>query len=115
MNPVITTLEPAGAEITTQNILSEGGFTGSILRLISGAEIPEESDPANDRIIVIVEGAAEVRSEGINTVLNKDMALLVPQGKVHAIVAISPSWTKLLKFTIPPRQVTAAPIITLSP
>ena len=88
MNSPLITLEPTKTLINSKTILSKNGFTCSLLTLAPGDETPpRETDQVEEHILYIVEGTATVRFEDLNTILNKDEALLIPPGKRHVIAA----------------------------
>ena len=73
---------------------------------------PREIDPPKEHLLYIVEGTATVRFEDLNTILNKDEALLIPKGKRHVIAAHPGAWAKLLRVDVPPREIVVPPIIS---
>ncbi len=115
MNPLITTLEASPPAFTSQEILKTDSYHGSILTLTPHAQVSAETDAVNDRIYVALEGTVLVSASGVNTYLNRDAALLVVKGKQHHLTAESDVPTRVLRLDIPPRQVTAAPIVTFMP
>src|SRR5687768_12143688 len=95
MNPQITTLEPTTTPTNSKNILSKNGFTCSLMMLAPGDETPpRDADQVEEHVLYIVEGSATVRFEDVNTILNKDEAMLIPRGKQHVIAADSGAWAK---------------------
>jgi hypothetical protein len=48
----------------------------------------------------------------VNTILNKDEAVLIPKGKEHVIVAHPGERAKLLVVDVPPRQVITPPLVS---
>ena len=112
MNPLITTLEPTPPAVTSQDVLKSDSYHGSILTLTPHGQISDETDAVNDRIYIVLDGTILVSTSGVNTYLNRDAALLVPKGKQHRLTAESDNPTRVLRLDIPPRQVTAPPIVT---
>ena len=114
MNPHLTTLDPVTTPINTKTILSREGITCSLIMLAPRDETPRsESDQMDEHLLFVVEGEATVRFDDVNTILNKDEALLIPRGKQHVIAAHPDGWAKLLRVAIPPRQVVVPQIISL--
>src|SRR5688572_5917072 len=113
MNPQIITLEPTTTANNSRTILSKNGFTCSLIMLAPGDETPpREADQVEEHLLYIVEGRVTVRFEELNTILNKDEALLVPRSKPHVIAAHAGAWAKLLRVDVPPRQVVVPQIIS---
>ena len=114
MNSTITTLKPPTPTVHTKTILSKDDFNCSIVMLAPGDELPvRESSYVDNQIVFIVEGEATVRSGDVNTILNKDEAMLIPKGEEHVIVAHPDERTKLLVVKVPPRQVITPPLVSL--
>ncbi len=114
MNPLITTLEPSPPAFTAQEILASGGYHGTVLTFNPGGGIPDETDSVNDRIYVGCDGTVMINSAGVSTYLHPQTALLVPKGNAHSLQEKSSQSAKILRLDIPPRQVTTAPLVTLS-
>jgi quercetin dioxygenase-like cupin family protein len=113
MNPKITTLDPVSNRMTAKTILSKDGFTCSLLMLAPGDETPRrEADQVEEHILYVVDGEATVRFDQVNTILNKDEALLIPKGKQHVITANAAGWAKLLRVDVPPRHVVVPQILS---
>ena len=107
------TLEPTTTPANSKTILSKNGFTCSLIMLAPGDETPpRQTDQVEEHLLYIVEGTATVRFEDLNTILNKDEALLIPQGKRHVIAAHPGAWAKLLRVDVPPREIVVPPIIS---
>ena len=114
MNPHTTTLDPLTTPTNSKTILSKDGFTCFLMMLAPGDETPpREADQVEEHLLYVVEGSATVRFEDLNTILNKDEALLIPRGKQHAIAAHPGAWAKLLRVDVPPRQAVVPQIISL--
>lgn len=114
MNPLITTLEPSTPAYTTQEILASGGYHGATLSFNAGGAVPEEADGVNDRIYVGLDGTVMINCSGVSTFLHRDTALLVTKGKAHNLQETANRPARVLRLDIPPRQVTAQPLVTLS-
>lgn len=113
MNPQITTLDPVSSNVHARIILAKEGFACSLIMLAPGDETPpSESAQVEEHVLFVVDGEATVRCEDVNTILNKDEAMLIPKGKVHTIVASPGSWTKILRVDVPPRQMVTPQIIS---
>lgn len=113
MNPQITTLDPVSSTVHAKTILAKEGFACSLLMLAPGDETPpRDTDQVEEHILFVVDGEATVRFEDVNTILNKDEALLIPKGRLHTIVASPGGWTKILRVDVPPRQVVTPQIIS---
>jgi len=112
MNPEITTLNPPSPSALTKNILSKHGFNCSIIMLGRGEETARaDSSQMAEHLLFVIEGEATVRFGDVNTVVNKDEALLIPKEKEYSILA-HVGWAKLLRVEVPPRQVITPQIIT---
>ena len=111
MNSDITTLNRPPTPIT-KNILSKHGLNCSLIVLERGEETAraDTSDMA-EHLLFVVDGEATVRFGDINTVVNKDEALLIPEQKEYSIFS-HVGWAKLLRVEVPPRQVVTPQIIT---
>ena len=113
MNPSVVTLEPVATPTHSKTILSKEGFACSLIMLAPGDETaPREADQVQEHLLFVVEGEATIRFDGMNTILNKDEALLIPRGKPHVISAYPDGWAKLLRIDVPPRQVVVPQIIS---
>ncbi len=112
MNPLITTLDGSPPAFTSQDILKTDSYQGSVLTLAPRGQISDETDAVNDRIYVVLDGTVLVSVADVNTYLNRDAALVVSKGKLHRLTSETDSPTRILRLDIPPRQVTAAPIVT---
>jgi quercetin dioxygenase-like cupin family protein len=81
--------------------------------LAPGDERPSrEADQIEEHLLYVVDGSATIRFDDLNTILNKDEALLIPRGKQHVIAAHPGAWAKLLRVDVPPRQVVVPQIIS---
>src|SRR5687768_522239 len=113
MNPQVITLEPTTTPTNSRTILSKNGFTCSLIMLAPGEETPpRETDQVEEHVLYIVEGMATVRFEELNTILNKDEALLIPRDKQHVIAAHPETSAKLLRVDVPPREVVVPQIVS---
>jgi mannose-6-phosphate isomerase-like protein (cupin superfamily) len=112
MNTEITTLNPPVPSGLTKKILSKHGFNCSLI-ILNRDEETARADSANiaEHIVFVVEGEATVRFGDVNTIVNKDEALLIPKGKEYALVALH-GWAKVLRVEVPPREVITPQIIT---
>jgi mannose-6-phosphate isomerase-like protein (cupin superfamily) len=114
MNPQLTTLDPVKTPVSTKTILSKDGFTCSLIMLEPGDEAPRRNaDQVEEHVLYVVEGEATVHFDDVNTIINRDEALLVPKGKAHAISVQPGGWAKLLRLEAPPRQVVVPQIISM--
>ena len=105
-------MEPPAPTAHTKTILSKDDFNCSIVMLAPRDELPlRESTHADNHIVFVVEGEATLRSGEVNTILNKDEAMLIPNGE-HVIVAHPGARTKLLLVKVPPRQVITPPLVS---
>jgi mannose-6-phosphate isomerase-like protein (cupin superfamily) len=112
MNSNIATLSSSPAGALTKNILSKHGFNCSLIMLGRGEETAQaDSTNMAEHLIFVIDGEATVRFGDVNTVVNKDEALLVPKEKEYSILA-HVGWAKLLRVEVPPRQVITPQIIT---
>lgn len=110
----LTTLETPPHPTSEKRILAKDGFVGTLLKLAPGEETPRiEAGQAEEHVLFVAEGEATVRFDDVNTILNQDEALLIPKGRAHSIVAHSDAWAKLLRLTVPPRQVVMPQIISV--
>ena len=113
MNSEVTTLDPSTSAINAKSILNKDGFRCSLLVLAPGDETPvREAQDVEEHILFVVDGEATVRLGDVNTIINKDEALLVPKGKRHVISANPGGWAKILRVDVPPRQVVTPQILT---
>lgn len=111
MNPQLTTLDPVTTPTSTKTILNKEGFQCSLIMLAPGDQTPlREAREVEEHVLFLVDGEATVRSGDVNTMLNKDEALLIPKGKAYSIAAGAAGWAKILQVDVPPRQVVTAPI-----
>ena len=111
MNSDITTLNRPPAALT-KNILSKHGLNCSLVLLERGQETAQtDSSDMAEHLLFVIEGEATVRFGDINTVVNKDEALLIPERKEYSIFSHVGS-AKLLRVDVPPRQVVTPQIIT---
>jgi mannose-6-phosphate isomerase-like protein (cupin superfamily) len=111
MTPQITTLDPIASPVHLDTILAQDGYTCSLLTLEPGSETPQRAaHDVQEHLLFVVDGEVTVRFGDVNTILNKDQALLVPQGRPHAIAGSEGGPAKLLRIDIPPRQVVVAPM-----
>ena len=114
MKPFIKNLT-SSSTIQTKTILSQDGFTCSLISLAAGDKTPlREPEQVEEHVLYVVEGRATVHFDGVNTVIDRDHALLIPKGKAHCVSADATSQTKLLRVEIPPRPVVAPEIVTLT-
>ncbi|MEO6993995.1 MAG: cupin domain-containing protein [Lacunisphaera sp.] len=115
MKPFITTLPPSPSTIQSKTILSKEGFTCSLVTLAASDKTPlRESEHVEEHILYVVEGQVTVRFDDVNTVIDQDHALLIPQGKAYCIATDAKGPAKLLRVEVPPRPVLSPEIITLS-
>jgi mannose-6-phosphate isomerase-like protein (cupin superfamily) len=115
MNSVITTLDPSPITTQTKTLLSQEGFTCSLILLAPGGETPRyEAEQTDEHILYVAEGRVVIRFGDVNTILDKDQSLLVSKGRDYVIAAHADQSAKILRVAIPPRQVLTPPIITLS-
>jgi mannose-6-phosphate isomerase-like protein (cupin superfamily) len=113
MNPLLTTLPPSARAVHTKNILSKDGFTCSLITVEPRHEAPQrEAGQGDEYILFVVDGEVTVGFEDVNTILSKDEAMLIPQGKEHVIVAQGDAPAKLLRVEVPPRQVVTPQILS---
>lgn len=114
MNPQLTTLDPVTTPTNTKTILAKDGFQCGLIMLAPGDETPlREAHNVEEHILFVVDGEATVRFGDVNTMLNKDEALLIPKGKAHLIAAGASGWAKLLRVDVPPRQIVTPQILTV--
>ena len=114
MNTEITTLNPPVPSGLTKNILSKYGFSCSLI-ILNGDDETVRADSANmaEHIVFVVEGEATIRFGDVNTIVNRDEALLIPKGKEYTVVA-SQGWAKVLRIEVPPREIISPQIITFA-
>ena len=113
MNSSLVTLDPVTVPSPARIILSKNGFTASLITIAPGEETPPRgADDAEEHLLFVVEGQATVRFDEVNTIVDKDEALLIPRGKNHVISAMANRPAKVLRVEVPPRQVVEAPIIS---
>jgi mannose-6-phosphate isomerase-like protein (cupin superfamily) len=113
MTPQITTLDPVTTPIHVKTILSKNGFTCSLLELEAGNETPwREAHEVEDHVIYLVAGEATVRFGDVNTILDRDEALLIPKGRAHAIAAAASGPARILRVEVPPRQIVTPQILS---
>jgi glyoxylate utilization-related uncharacterized protein len=114
MNSLLTTLVPPAASFRHETILSKDGLTCSLLTLLAGGEAPGiETGLLGEHFLYVVEGQATVRCEGVNTILLRDQALLLPEGRAYALEAGPEGGAKILRVVIPWRQALTPQIVTL--
>ena len=107
------TLNPATSP-TTKTILAKEGFQCSVTMLAPGDKTPlRDAHEVEEHIVFVIEGQVTVRFGDINTMLNKDEALLIPKGREHLFAAGANSWAKILRVDVPPRQVVTPQILTI--
>jgi mannose-6-phosphate isomerase-like protein (cupin superfamily) len=112
MNPDITTLNPPASTAVTKNILSKHGFNCALIVLSRGDETARaDSTQMAEHLLFVVEGEVTVRFGDVNTVVNKDEALLIPKEKEYSVLSHL-GWAKVLRVEVPPRQVITPQIIT---
>ena len=115
MKADITTLNPPSHNTLTKNILSKHGFNCSLIMLAQGEETARaDSSQMAEHLLFVIEGEATVRFGDVNTVINKDEALLVPKDKEYSIFS-HVGWAKVLRVEVPPREVITPQIITFDP
>jgi quercetin dioxygenase-like cupin family protein len=113
MNPQITTLDPVTQPVQAKTILSKNGFTCSLVTLDPGDETPwREASEVEEHILYVVEGEATVRFGDVNTILNRDEALLISKGSAHAITGASSGPARILRVEVPPRQIVTPQIVS---
>ena len=116
MTSLLTILEPTTRSIPPKTILSQEGFTGALIRLAPGeATPPIDPAPPSEQLLFVVEGEATVRRDLVNTVLEKDQALLIPQGRSYTITATGETEAKILRFETPQRQDPFPALVTIDP
>jgi len=116
MKPSVVILDSVASATNSKTILSKAGFACSLIILAPGDETPpREADQVEEHLLFVVEGEATVRFDVVNTILNKDEALLIPRGKSHVISTHSGGWAKLLRVDVPPRQTVVPQIISFEP
>jgi len=115
MKPFITSLASSPSAIQTKTILAQEGFTCSLLTLAAGDKTsPRESNSVAEHILYVVEGRATVHFDGVNTVVERDHALRIPEGTTHSISADATTHAKLLRVEVPPRPALVPEIVTLT-
>lgn len=115
MNSLLTTLPPPSSAATSRTILSERGYQASLITLPAGSELTlDEGRNTQDQIVFVVEGEATLHvgdaDSDVNTILTEDQAQHLSGNKPHVFVARSGATAKILRVSIPPRQVISPPI-----
>jgi mannose-6-phosphate isomerase-like protein (cupin superfamily) len=115
MNSLITTLPPPSSSSTARAVLSQDGYQASVITLPAGGEfVLDVSHNSEDELLFVVDGEATLHvgdaSNEVNTMLAKDQAVRLPKNQPHVIVARGDRTAKILRVSVPPRQVIIPPI-----
>ncbi len=112
---VLTSL-PANTHETPalKSVLDQDGFNGAIIDLPAGSVLPEADFPLDhEQFLFLTQGEATVSSDGVNTVLSRDQAMLLGKGKRYEVTASSRGPARLLRLDVPARKVITPPLETL--
>lgn len=109
----ITSLPPVTTSASSKIVLSQDGFRCSLHTLPlastgSSFDVPESPE----HLLFVVDGEITVRSGDVNTIVNKDEALRLPDGKSASVEARDGENAKVLQIEIPRRQVVTPQILT---
>jgi len=114
MNPTITTLIPPAVSHHIEGILSERGFACTLLTLAPGSESTHQRTVKGEEVLLFgLSGETTVSFDELNIMLEREKALLLPQGRSFTLHADSHEESRLLHVVIPPRHVEEPKIVTL--
>lgn len=96
-------------------LLQQEGVSVSLALLGPGEDLPaSDVRPAQDHLLFVIDGSANVKLDALNTLLKKDQALYVAKEKSETIRNQSDGWVKLLRIELPDRESVTAPIYTVA-
>ncbi len=111
---LLNTLKPSSRSLEKKTILSHEGFEGAIMTLRVGEEnMLAETASRGERILVVLEGEVTIEYGGINTILNREEAMVIAPERDCTVRATGEGSTRLLKLDVPARQVVNPPLVTL--
>jgi glyoxylate utilization-related uncharacterized protein len=112
MNSIITILDRPSTHLQSAPVLSQNGFTCSLLTLAPDSEtvLPASASP-DDQLLFVVEGDIAVHADGVTTLVNQGEARLLKPGSSPVLTARAGQPTRVLRVEIPPRQVVTPQII----
>ncbi len=112
MNSIITVLERSSSSLESAPVLSQNGFTCTLLTLASDSEsvLPASASP-DEQLLFVVEGDIAVHADGVTTLVNQGEARLLKPGASPVLTARAGQPTRVLRVEIPPRQVVTPQII----
>ncbi|RXK54992.1 hypothetical protein ESB00_03580 [Oleiharenicola lentus] len=112
MNSIITVLERPSSLLQSAPVLSQNGFTCTLLTLAPDSETSLPASPSpDDQLLFVVEGDIAVHADGVTTLVNQGEARLLKPGASPVLTARAGRPTRVLRVEIPPRQVVTPQII----
>lgn len=112
MNPIITVLDNPTPTLESAPVLSQNGFTCTLLTLAPDSEttLPASASP-DEQLLFVVEGDIAIHAHGLTTLVNQGSACLLKPGATPVVTARAGHPTRILRVEIPPRQVVTPQII----
>lgn len=101
MNPILETPKPVSSHASIKEVLSRHGVTASLIAIDPSSLFPGEGgSTVHQDMLFLIDGEATVGINEVNTILQKEDALLVPAGAAYT-VSTGAAATKMLKVVIP--------------
>jgi glyoxylate utilization-related uncharacterized protein len=113
MNSLLTTLEHSASVLHATPVLTQNGFTCTLLNLEPGAEstLPPSRSP-DDQLLFVVDGDIAVQTQAVTTLVNRGDVFLLVAGSAPVVSAREGRRAQVLRVEIPPRHVVTPQIIT---
>lgn len=113
MNPLTVAPRIPTHPAMTKALLASDGLKCSIMILAPWEEMRCSSEwPAVEHLLFVLEGAVNVRSEGLTSILNAEEAIHLGAGHDFAMSNISAGSSKLLRVDFALREVVTTPLVT---
>lgn len=113
MNSSLTTLPRPASVLHATPLLTQNGFTCTLLNLEPGAEstLPDSRSP-DDQLLFVLDGDIAVQANAVTTLVNQGDVFLLVAGSAPVVAAREGRRARVLRVEIPPRQVVTPQIIT---
>ena len=113
MNSSLNVLERTASVLHTAPVLTQSGFTCTLLTLEAGAEsaLPASRSPEPE-LLFVVDGDIAVHADGVTTIVNRGEAVVIAPDKAPALTARVGMAARVLRVAIPPQPAAAPQLIT---
>lgn len=102
--------------LLSRKILSESGIEGNVTLIGPGVETPPADVPQPQPVILFVSEGAVTASVGLsNTILGKDQALHIAEGKTYTLRNHTDAPAKVFTLAVPARRRETAPLLVEFP